>query len=549
MLIDISIETDKDTYNPLLEPDVTGYVSVWGHYSDGASEKISGSGLVLGAKTKLASGDVEVVRLDGERIIPVEGGIATIEALVVADGKTFKAEKDIVVRPFYYEYHQTLMLKIFSIHPKNHEGTPTCTFEETLEIIRKTDHLTRGIPKILYLQGYQEGGFDQLFPAWLPVDPRLKRKEDKTGLESLRWLMRQARQYNTIVSLHIDMVQAYTNSPLWDEYVEKDIVSRDENGEIILLEQNNNPDAKMNLTSYTREWEEGLAQRRIDELIEAVPELLDARTIHLDNLVTYYKPENRPLSPWHAKPENGGIDMYKEVETIRKIFRYFRDKGIDVTGEGILWAHPPGEGFYGLQGYSWWGRGSEHSMRVPERLSARGAQSRSEVDWDVLPGDFRFSSNMHGELIWFRDKVQMPEFLHRFCTMALPYYYLSQYDRLAMVDNILYYSGGVVAGDFDGRKIIRQGDYVLVEDGDVFVTTVWRPKEIIAYSTDGYADKSWTMPSGWEDTPTVDLYRITLEGVEPVEEGKRTENGQLTLSLEADEAISVVPSSIFRDQG
>ena len=45
MLREISIEIDKDTYNPLLEPNVTGHVSVWGHYSDRTSEKISGSDL------------------------------------------------------------------------------------------------------------------------------------------------------------------------------------------------------------------------------------------------------------------------------------------------------------------------------------------------------------------------------------------------------------------------------------------------------------------------------------------------------------------------
>ncbi len=541
MLIDISIETDKDTFNPLLEPSVTGSVSVWGHYSDRASEPIGGPNLTLGTKTKLASGDVEVIRLDGDRIVPVEGGVGTIEAIVVEGGKTFKAEKDIVVRPFYHEYHQVLVLKIFSIHPKDHVGTPTCTFEQTLEGIRKTDNITRGIPKILYLEGYQEGGFDQLFPAWLPVDPRLKREADKTALESLRWLIREARQYNTIVSLHIDMIQAYTNSPLWDEYVEKDIVGRDENGEIILLDQVNNPDAKMNWTSYTREWEEGLAQRRIDELLEAVPELIDGHTIHLDNLNTYYKRENRPLSPWHAKPENGGIDMYKEVETIRKIFRYFRDRGIDVTGEGILWAHPPGEGFYGLQGYSWWGRGSEHSMRVPERLSARGAQSRSPEDWDVLPGDYKFASSIHGEGPWMKDRETMPGLLHRFCTMALPWHYLSRHERLALVDDVLYYSDGLIAGDVNGKKTIRKGDYVLVEDSNVFVEARWNEKEIIAYSEEGYASKEWVLPASWRGIEAVDVYRISLEGVEPEQSGIDVENGRLKLSLGPGNAVSIVP--------
>ena len=99
--------------------------------------------------------------------------------------------------------------------------------------------------------------------------------------------------------------------------------------------------------------------------------------------------------------------MYKEVETQRKIFRYWRDRGVDVTGEGILWAHPPGEGFYGLQGYSWWGRGTKHSMQVPERLSARGASARSE-DGDVKMSDYRVGSSMHGAQLWLKDKENFP---------------------------------------------------------------------------------------------------------------------------------------------
>lgn len=355
-LIGIKILTDKETFNPLLEPYVTGNISILGIYLHGENEEITDGEIVFNAKTKLASGDVEVIRLEGNKIIPKEGGIGTIQAVVVKDGKTFRDEKDIVVRPFYHDYYQTLVLKIFNLrHPDLHLDY-LCTFEETLEIIKKTDNLTREIPKILYLQGYQKGGFDMLFPAWDIVDPRLKREEDETALESLRWLMREAKKYNTIVSLHIDMIQERVNSPLWDEYVKRDIVSRDEKEDILFIERIEGEN-KFSEISYTREWEEGLAQKRIDGLIEMIPELVDAQTVHIDNFRTYRKNENRPISPWHARPENGGIDMYKETETARKIFKYWRDKGIDVTGEGILWAHPPGEGFYGLQGYSWWGRG------------------------------------------------------------------------------------------------------------------------------------------------------------------------------------------------
>ena len=539
-LTGIKILTDKETFNPLLEPDVSGNISVLGIYSNGKNEVITDGDIVFDTETKLASGDVEVIQLGGNRIIPGEGGIGTIRAVLIRDGKTLMDEKDIVVRPFYHDYHQTLVLKIFSLRHPDIDSEYICTFEETLDIIRKTDILTREIPKILYLQGWQEGGFDMLFPAWNIVDPRLKRDEDETALESLRWLMREAKKYNTTVSLHIDMVQARVNSPLWDEYVEKDIVGRDEDGNIILHERFEG-ETNFNHISYTREWEEGLAQKRIDGLIEMVPELLDAHTVHMDNLITYWKAENRPLSPWHALPENGGIDMYKETETIREIFRYWRERGIDLTGEGILWAHPPGEGYYGLQGYSWWGRGTAHTMQVPERLSARGASARGEGG-DVEMSDYRVGSSIHGARIWIKDKENMSGFKEQFCTMTLPYYYLSRHERMALIGEKVYYSDGLVAGEVDGRKTIRKGDYVLVEDDNVFVEAKWKEKEIIAYSREGYSNKQWVMPESWEGVKSVDLYEISINGPEPVGTDMKIENGRLELSLDKDQAVSIVPN-------
>ena len=102
-----------------------------------------------------------------------------------------------------------------------------CTFEEALEVIRKTDNLTRGIPKIIYLVGWQKGGHDHGYPARCEVNPRMKRAQDATALDSLRWLIREARTFNTTVSLHINMADAYKHSPLWDEYVAKDCFAKD----------------------------------------------------------------------------------------------------------------------------------------------------------------------------------------------------------------------------------------------------------------------------------------------------------------------------------
>ena len=187
---------------------------------------------------------------------------------------------------------------------------------------------------------------------WQEVNPRMKRKQDATALESLRWLIREARQFNTTVSLHINMVDAYRQSPLWEEYVAKDCFAKDEAGKLLCPGIQMKGEEMYNVV-YPREWEAGLAQRRIDGLIKMIPELKDGHTIHIDVFIAN-REDGRPVSPWHAKPENGGLTPEKYVETQRKIFHYWRDRGFDVTGEGIFWAHPHGEGFTGLQAMSWW---------------------------------------------------------------------------------------------------------------------------------------------------------------------------------------------------
>ena len=57
---------------------------------------------------------------------------------------------------------------------------------------------------------------------------------------------------------------------------------------------------------------------------------------------------------------------------------------------------------------------------------------------------------------------------------------------------------GLIAGDINGKKTIKKGEYVLVENDNVFVEAKWKEKEIIAYSKEGYSNKQWVMPGSWE---------------------------------------------------
>jgi hypothetical protein len=537
------ISVNPKILRPTTQPNLFGALTLTAIDAHGAEQSVPISEAAITVKTKVASGGVTVAVLKNGKIIPKEGGVATVEAVVRRDGREFKASTDVVVSPFYRDYHQALVLKLFlgmegepverlandSTFRKGHEVF--CTFEEALEVIRKTDNLTRGIPKIIYLVGWQKGGHDHGYPAWSEVNPRLKRPHDATALASLRWLIREGRKHNTTVSLHLNMVDAYRHSPLWDEYVAHDCFAKDESGNLLVAGIQVKGDDMYNVV-YPKEWAAGLAQRRIDALIKMIPELKAGHTIHIDVFIAN-RDGGKPLSPWHAKPENGGLTPEKYVETQRQIFHYWRDRGFDVTGEGTGWAHPPGEHFVGLQPMSWWY--SWNPMEVPESLGARG---RTDREGD---GDFRFGSSMHGEEIWKQDKDTLPGFLGMFCRTTLPWYYLGRLDRLKVEAGAVHYSGGVIARTEDGKKIIRKGPFLLRENDDLFVPALWNPKEIVAYSRQGYTDKSWQVPADWASVKQVTVQNITLQGLASDKTTVPVIDGALRLTLKADQAVSIVP--------
>jgi hypothetical protein len=223
----------------------------------------------------------------------------------------------------------------------------------------------------------------------------------------------------------------------------------------------------------------------------------------------------------------------KYVETQRKIFNYWRERGFDVTGEGIFWAHPPGEGFTGLQAMSWWYPSDlNYQMQIPEYLMARG---RIHRDGD---GDFRFGSSMHGEEIYIQDKENLPGFLGMFCRTTLPWYYLSRLERTTFENNVLHYSDGLIARTEAGTNIIRKGEFVLRENDNLFVPALWKEKEIIAYSKTGYENKLWQLPAEWSNVKSVDLYRITPDGCVLLKPRVIVTDSKLVLSLGKDEAVS-----------
>jgi len=465
--------------------------------------------------------------------------------MISAHTQTIKAPDSYPVPEItrHHAYHQTLMLKLFLSEPDAEKGEGRqrkvrdkgeskveVNFEQALDIIRKIDHLTLGIPKIVYLVGWQYEGHDSKYPAWGEVNEKLKRPQDKTALESMKWLMDEAFNYHTTVSVHINMIDAYDDSPLWDTYVANNIIAR-------------NPDGSLRSgewgwpVSYTQEWNTGYAQKRIDGICEMLP-LSKAGTVHIDAFHSWapFTPDGSPISPYL------GFTAEQETATQVKIFHYWASKGIDVTSENLRSLRS--SAFEGLQPAAWWFTPSvDEYMKWPASYYCGGATTNNARG-------LLFGRSMHGEDLIRKDPQQMSGFLKQFCTQTLPWYYLNRLQRLEYNQTETYqevrFSGGLTTRLEGQEYTIKQDDRILQHNGDVFVPALWMDKpSIVAYSTEGYNHQSWRLPDDWIKFTTVDMYRMTWDGIQPLQLNIIIKESELILSLDKDEAVLITPSGIL----
>lgn len=472
-------------------------------------------------------GDDGLARAGTQDVGEVEIGVEVVrEGIRLTD--TFKVTiKPEPARPFLRDYTGILTMKLYL----GDNGKIELTLDEALEAIKKMDHLTRGMPKIIYLVGWQHDGHDSKYPDWNVVNPKLKLPGEATALDSLKWFMDEAEKYNTTISFHINMTDAYQDSPQWEEFVNKDLIRKEENGELIKGGHwVSGQSYKINLT---RAWEAGVFQRNIDDLLAKIPELLRGKTIHIDAFVT---------SPVEWAPSVGNADPYhkttyrQESETQKKIMRYWRDKGMDVTSEYFHGYR--GDPLFGLQPMAWWAdwRSIDSQMKLPAAVAVGGKG-----------GNELFGTSMHGEDIVKKDKVRLTGFLQEFSTTTLLWQYLNQFERLSYngSTSTVQFSDGVTSSKQSGKRVVKHGDVTIADGTDMFVPALWRKDkpEIIAFSQDGYKDRSWKLPDGWASVQAVDVFEIGLGLPRLIERGLPTAGGAVTLSLAAGTTVFLAPAN------
>ncbi|RUT43290.1 hypothetical protein EJP82_20235 [Paenibacillus anaericanus] len=474
---------------------------------------------VISSITKLESGAAEA--RGGTKL--TSAGQAVVTATVTLNGTTKMATVDLTVlfkadRQSVHPYNQTLVTKMFMAA---NNGNVSLNFEQGMEVIKKADQLTRGIPKIVYLVGWQFNGHDTGYPALNVVNPKLKRPQDEKAEDSLIWLMKEARKYNTTVSLHINMLDAADSSPLWQTYLDHDVIAKELDGSLRTYVWGYP-------ISYTREWDEGLTTQRIDQLLELLP-ISEAGTIHIDALhQNIPNKEAGFISPYH------GITSQQEAETVKKVIRYWNSKGVDVTSE--FDKNYRVDPLIGLQPMAWHVRFSaSEQLKVPSSLYVGGDS-----------GDVRFGQSMLGEGRIKVDPNNLTGYLGDFALNTLPWYYLNRLERLSDSGGVVTFSNNVTSSNVSSVPVIKQGDRFLRQGNDVFIPVLWNEnikKEIIAYSGNGYTNKTWVLPDDWTGTQAVDVYAIGLNGLDLIE-SKSVTNNSVNLSLEAGQGVSIFSATL-----
>jgi hypothetical protein len=444
-------------------------------------------------------------------------------------------------RPYIHDYTKAFTTKLFLAHPnQDHTGTVVkLNFAQVLSVIQQIDAMTPGIPKIIYLVGWQYFGHDSKYPAWHEVNEELKRPEDKTALDSLLRLFEEASRYHTTLSLHINMWDAYENSPLWRSYLDAGVITLDKDGEPYKTGIWNNIQAYA--VNYRREWESGLAKKRIDELCAMLP-VREAGTVHIDAML--------------AVPDPGHGETLERVQEGRaQILRYWRDIGVDVTSEFIYHegeGSPKRDQLIGLMPLAW-----HLAQTLPEYIGRPASLicGANAADWyktsDTKDYAELFGCSANAEaLVGERPDDWQPVLFGELMRKNLKFLYLNSLERQRAIvepDGLrVEFSGRVettlrfTAEGYKDPRTLRRG--CLMQDGDnlLFPSPWYKKDSAIAYSASGGKfeyDLSAIMD--WEPDKRIVLRPLTTSGVLADKNITTLRKGRLELELGINGAVLI----------
>jgi len=474
-----------------------------------------------GRQARIQDADIQanngIVHVIDEVLLP-KNDFFSREGMYYPSGK-----KPIEVIQHHHPYHQTLVLTLgMSFAPyegnsrRRDQGDTQVryTVNEAMDFIKRLDNLTLGMPKIIFLVGWQYNGHDSKYPAFFEGNEALKRPEDKNALESIRWLMAEARKYHTTVSVHVNFTDAYEDSPLWDAYLANNIIGRLKGGHIRKAVGWGYP------ISYVQELKTGFFKKRIDSLFAILP-LKEAGVIHVDAFHTYNPLDPRgPMSPYL------GYTVAQEEAAQKEMFKYIATKGADVTSEFVHEFRD--HGFEGYQPFAWHFR-----ITAQEYLDWPASYYTGALDKTDLGKLFGTSFHLNGGAI-----------KQNFYKNTAVWYFLNRFKRLSYEKNQAFQC--VRFSEDVESRLTRSGDYTLkqkdalwVDKDDVFIPALWiNERSIVAYSAEGYQNRTWRLPETWKGVQKVVVYAVDFDGKKQLAQ-LPVKHRQLRLDMQKNQALLI----------
>ena len=369
--------------------------------------------------------------------------------------------------------------------------TSVITFKEIFEIVKNYYHILDGMPQILYIGGFQEGGFDYAYPYVLNTDQRIG------TVEELRQYIEKARKYNTILSLHDNYDSDVLNSPHYDPRIAcMDAEGKPWMGWFW-------PGGIDHIVAPYKYGALGLMQKRVKETIDRYG---IRGSYHLDVLSS--EPLRYDFDPEYPasaeKSHKGKLSIIDE----------FNKYGIDVTSETLL--HP----YVGHIGFGLHARTDHYSVFFT------GEKFIPLVDM-VYHGTISYEGGgrteqamlmglMKGSSIFVSEEGIKAEDIHWIYLHQMPVglLYDKKMELISEKDGITtvtYDAGTYVKVDFGKKNYEIQVDgRIIAKDWSTFLPG-FKPGVYLAFSKKGGVF-SYPAPEGWDEKTKFKTVTLTLEG-------------------------------------
>ena len=395
--------------------------------------------------------------------------------------------------------------------------TKVITFKEILEVAKKYYHILDGMPQVLYIGGFQEGGFDNSYPYTLNTDQRLG------TVEELKKYIREAVKYNTILSLH-------------DNFDSDVIHTKHYDPRIYCIDEEGNPwmgwfwpagvDHIVSPHKYSKL---GLMQKRVKETIDTYG---IKGSYHLDVLSSEpLRYDFDPKDPASAeKSHRGKLDIIDE----------FNKYGIDITSETLI--HP----YVGRIGFGLHARTDVNSVFFSNEkfiplvdMIYHGTityQGGGRSEQATLTGLMKGSSIFISEEGLNEDDIQWI-YLHQMVTGLLYDKKMELITEKDGITTVVYDADTYVKVDFERKTYEVQVDGRLVaKDWSTFIPG-FKPNTWLAFSRNG-GNFSFPAPEGWNGKTKIKAVTLTFEG-DGQEKPCKIENGIISMDIPAHTPVRV----------